>query len=397
MTNMIRKFIDQPSTKAALGVFMASRIVILVGSLLVVLFPLFNAIHLSDGFSQLWYRWDTTHYVDIAVGAGYWYKPNSNSTVAFFPLYPMLIRALTSVIHDPVIAGLLINQIAFIFAIILIYQIVSQITNKLDANRTIIYLALFPAALFYFVAYSESVFLLFSVLTWYAARRAATSHAWQWWLIAGLSGMLTSATRAAGVIIILFPLEAWLRSHNVSSANLLKVEWWKSLLQDWFPVLTMLLIPLGLLGFMVYLGVVFHEPLLFLRIQEEGWGFKTLGPIAIITQDVSKLIQGIPISPNALVLYGWIDLAAFLLTLLLSVTIFRYLGWGATLYSLVSLLIPISSRLESMARYTVVLVPVFIGLAIWGRNPKLDFTLRIIFLFGLVLTTFLFLENVFVG
>lgn len=397
MTNSVRRFIQQPSIKASLTAFTFSRIVIVMGMILASSLPMFRATSLSDGFSQLWYRWDTIPYRDIAVGEGYWYIPNNPSTIAFFPVYPMLMRVVSLITHDAVLAGLLISQIAFFIALVLLYRITKQRIGELDANRTLIYISLFPTALFYFAAYSESVFLLFSLLTWYAAIQGAARRDWRWWLIAGLSGMLASATRAVGLMVVIFPLAEWLNSHNFSWHNIRTSNFWRSLLKDYVPALSMLLIPLGLLGFMAFLAFQFNDPLLFLRIQREGWGYVTIGPIAVIIRDVGRLIEGISNSSQGLALYGWVDLVVLLLSLSLLKTVFRYVGWAGTIYCLVSLLVPLSSRLESLARYSVVLFPMFMALAVWGRNPKLDFALRIFFIFSLVLTTFLFLKYFFVG
>ncbi|MFN8373016.1 MAG: mannosyltransferase family protein [Anaerolineae bacterium] len=388
--------LQQPAVKTTLSAFITSRFVVLFGMLLVLFIP-GNQSDITSGFYAAWYRWDAIHYVDIAVGRGYWYVPDSVSSIAFFPAYPMLLRALALVIPDATAAGMLISNVTFFLALIVIYLLAQPYLKAADSQRAVFYLALFPASLFFSAAYSESLFLLFSALTWYAARRGANTRDWRWWLIAGLSGLICSATRAVGLLVVLFPLQEWLRSHQFSLTTVRTRAFWLSLLHDPFPAFTMALIPVGLLVFMLYLALEFNDPLLFLRIQREGWGFESLGPVAIILRDAQGMLNGVPTSASAPLFYGWIDLAAFFLTLAVSVTLWRRMGWGVAIYSILSLLLPISSRTESMARYTAVLFPVFMVLALWGRHPVLDRVIRIVFILLLTLSTTLFIKRFFVG
>src|SRR5207253_7773676 len=49
---------------------------------------------------NMWSRWDTGWYLEIAK-SGYSYRPGYPSSVAFFPLYPLLIRAEHTIFHLP--------------------------------------------------------------------------------------------------------------------------------------------------------------------------------------------------------------------------------------------------------------------------------------------------------
>src|SRR5262245_41772623 len=61
----------------------------------------------SNPWLDGWVRWDSMWYRDIAL-RGYFFTPGEESSVAFFPVYPLLIRALTQIMGAPSRAGVLI-------------------------------------------------------------------------------------------------------------------------------------------------------------------------------------------------------------------------------------------------------------------------------------------------
>src|SRR5689334_1899057 len=103
---------------------------------------------------QAWNRWDTGHFTSIAT-QGY---VNVLKT-AFFPLYPLLMRALMIVIHNALVAGLLISDISGFVALLVLYQLVREDFDQERALRTVLYLAIFPTAFFLMAAYNEALFL----------------------------------------------------------------------------------------------------------------------------------------------------------------------------------------------------------------------------------------------
>jgi len=113
-----------------------------------------------EGFPGLWMRWDTQWYVEIAQD-GYWYNPGSLSPVSWFPVYPILMRTFSPVFGNPLVAGLVISNLAFLLALIFLYRLVVEDThNHKLAARTLFYIAAFPTALFFSAVYTESIFLL---------------------------------------------------------------------------------------------------------------------------------------------------------------------------------------------------------------------------------------------
>ncbi len=72
---------------------------------------------------NMWSRWDSYWYLDIAQH-GYQFTPDFPSNAAFYPLYPMAMRAVHGVLgmHGKndgwIIAGLIVSNVALVVALI---------------------------------------------------------------------------------------------------------------------------------------------------------------------------------------------------------------------------------------------------------------------------------------
>lgn len=144
----------------------------------------------------VWERWDGCWYAKIAT-----YGYEADGSTAFFPFYPILMRAASLVTGDVVTAGLAISTVATVAALWGLHKLVSLDFPEVVAARAMLLLAVFPAALFLLAPFTESLFLALSVWCLYAARRGA-------WPAAAAIGALAALTRPVGVFLVL-PL-AWL-------------------------------------------------------------------------------------------------------------------------------------------------------------------------------------------
>src|SRR5918997_1730026 len=141
-------------------------------------------------------RWDAAWYLRIAE-SGY---GGGGVRAAFFPLYPLLVRAgATPFGASPgalLVAAYAVALAAFLGALVLLHRLVSLELGRPLAQPALLLLAVFPAAAFFGAPYSESLFLLLAVGAFYAAR---TGH-WAW---AGACAGLASATRSAGLLLLI--------------------------------------------------------------------------------------------------------------------------------------------------------------------------------------------------
>jgi len=136
-------------------------------------------------------REDALWFLRITTGG---YRADDGSA-AFFPLYPLLTRALSFLTGGhPLLAALLVSNVAFFAALLVLYRLTARTFSDAVARRTVVYLAIFPTAFFFLAPYSESLFLLLSVSAFWFARED------RWWL-AALAGVLAALTRSAGIVL----------------------------------------------------------------------------------------------------------------------------------------------------------------------------------------------------
>jgi hypothetical protein len=337
---------------------------------------------------DMWGRWDSAWYLDIAQN-GYFFDPNRQSSVAFFPLYPLLMRAVGSLIGSNLLAGELISNLSFIGALILLYQLTElEFADYLTARRAVLYIALFPTSFFFSAVYSESLFLLLAIGTLYAARC-------QKWTQAMLAGILCSATRVTGVIVGLVVLLEWLRRHRLTLTALVHKSRWCALLcavrEDGKSLATISLIPLGLGTYMAYLAVRFGDAFAFVVAQRQ-WDSPVIGPHAVIWNTISDLLAGVH--------FWWcapLDLAVFFMAFALCFAIWRRLGESYGIYSLLCILIPMFTSTRSMSRYVLVAFPLFMMLAWWGRSRRFHKILTTVFTLLLVIFMMIFVSWRFIA
>lgn len=341
---------------------------------------------------DVWARWDSGFYLRI-VEEGYRFIPGQQSSVAFFPVYPMLMSFAKPFTGSALAAGVLVSNLCLLGALIFLYLLTElEFEDSSVASRTVFYIAAFPTAFFFTAVYTESTFLLLSVSTMYFARK----RMWAW---AGVFGLMCSASRIIGVVMWGIVGLEWLRSHGWTLGTIHKVEaWknlWKALRTDWLNLAFICIIPLGLISYMVFLGQTFNDPIAF-NTTQSAWGRQMIGPWAVIWNALKGLLGGDfwkgQIWYNVL-----IDLTAFFAVLGISAAIWRRLGASYALYCIISILIPASSGSGSLSRYALVVFPVFMMLGYWGRWHWVDRTIMVIFSVMLGILTTVFVNWIFVA
>ena len=172
---------------------------------------------LRDGpafpFAGIWERWDACWYMKIAT---YGYEPGERS-VAFFPLYPAMVRAVGTLTTLPYpVAGLFVSAAGYVAATTGLLRLVASTHGLRVARSTVRYLSLFPAAFFLFAPFTEAVFLAAAVWCLVFARERR-------WGPALLFGALCGLARAQGLFLAL-PLawEAILAAREARAAGQLR-------------------------------------------------------------------------------------------------------------------------------------------------------------------------------
>ena len=314
---------------------------------------------------------DSNWYMGIADG-GYErraFSPDRAANWAFFPLYPLTLRAASRLTGERPLTGAALSNLFFFFALLLLYKtaVAFGYTDS-DARRTVFYIAAFPVSYFFSVPLTESLFLLLTVGSFYAARRER-------WLVAGLLGALASATRFQGVLLL----------------PALAVLYWETYrtFRPRLNFLPLLLVPAGLLGYMAFLRSITGNPLAFKDVmaawgREPGFFLKPLwhylsDPLTLATSWDFRLINFL----------GAATVIACGLWLL------RRRRWSLAAYALSSTFVALSSGiLQSQARYAMVAFPAFMALSVAGRNARFDQAWRTASLLLLALMTLLYCYRV---
>ena len=305
-------------------------------------------------------RWDSVWYLRVAE-SGY---GESAPRAAFFPLYPLLIRAVATPLGGSnaalLIAAYLVSIAAFLGALVLLHRLTELELGRRLARPALLLLALFPAAVYFGAPYSESVFLLLAVGAFYAAR---TGH-WAW---AGTCAALASATRSAG-LLLLIPLV---------------LLWWASQRRRPREAAWLLLAPLGVAAYAAWLGLVEGDALRFLDVQD-AWSRELAVPLAGAWDGFQAAVDGARQLASGSRTPVYFELAAgdpfriaainlmLFATLVFAVVacagVIRRLPRAYGAWVAASLVLPLSfpvtpQPLMSLPRFVAVLFPIFMWLA----------------------------------
>jgi hypothetical protein len=323
--------------------------------------------HDLGAVTDVWARWDSVFFLRIAEHG---YDGLTRSATAFFPLYPATVGVLGRVLFGHyVLAGILVSLAAGLGAFVLLDRLAEPRLGAEGARRAVLYLAIFPMALFLQAVYSESLYLLFCLAAFLFAERGR-------FLPAGVAAGLALLTRPVGIALLpALALLAW-RSRDARGA------------------LSRLAVAPAL--FAVY-------PLLLWRQRGDPWEFldaqgiwtrhlSPAGPFGGIWDGlragwagVQQLASGSHehaywpaadgTDPLRVAAINLECLAALALFTVLAVVAWRRFGAPYGLFSVVSLAIPLSYPSErwpllSLPRFGLVVFPLFMALAALGGRPR---------------------------
>jgi hypothetical protein len=204
----------------------------------------------QEGFTTLWHRWDTVHFVDIAEH-GYTSAETDQYAEAFFPLYPLTIKAVAFTGLDPVLAGMFISTIASVVALAFLFRLAELELGAGSGWRACMYLALFPTAVFLTAAYSESLFLAGAIPAFYFARRGR-------WRNVGIPAAVAMGTRFAGAFLLVGLAVEFVRQRDFNTRRVAQA------------VLSGALALLPLIAYMAYLAANNDGPFEFVSAQAEN-------------------------------------------------------------------------------------------------------------------------------
>jgi hypothetical protein len=304
----------------------------------------FSVLSEPHAFWDTFARYDSGWYYGIA-SQGYAYLGEGRNNIAFFPLYPLLMRAGGQLLggrqEDFYFAGVVVSWLAFAFAMALLYRLARLDLPPESSQRAVLYCAVFPSAFFFGVVYSESLFLLTLVGAVVALRER------RWWL-AAVAGAAMTATRVNGVMFT--PALAWIA--------------WQSAPPDTRSRTTALAAAgASLIGIGLYTAFTFaiSGTVWAWYSSITHWGYFPGGnPMAglfgvgraLVADPYTYLVDD-PLAP-----YDSINFVAAAFALLTVPFVWMRFGFGYVLVIVLGLSLPLSSgQPEGLARYCAVLFP----------------------------------------
>jgi len=184
------------------------------------------------------YRWDSVWFVRAATH-GYpsqlqvHHGHVAANTIAFFPVFPLLIRGLADVTSIPPAAtAIAISGITGLTSVLAVGMLARHFAGSEKATRAALLFVVFPGTFAFDMAYSEGVVITLVALGLLALLRR------QWWL-AGVLGLVATATSPVALAFVVSC--AW-----CSGRAILRDRTWRSLAAP-------LLAPVGFVAYMLYL------------------------------------------------------------------------------------------------------------------------------------------------
>lgn len=220
--------------------------------------------------------WDSVHYRNIAI-LGYEYlNDGKGHNVAFFPLFPLIVRGMMNFGLPFEIAGVIVNNAAFLATLYCVYFWIKKFHNHQEARWATAVLAWCPLSIFTAVIYTEGLYLFLST----AALQAYDQQQYTW---TAICGAMATATRPTGLALLpAFLIAAWQQKR-------LPIAYLAGLATSG-----------GILLFSLYCHIQFGDPLAFIHAQK-GWR----STVGFDWQGWWKMLMQITVG-TANWKYGWI-------------------------------------------------------------------------------------------
>jgi hypothetical protein len=248
-------------------IYIGTRILLLLAAYLQDRFGHHNFLGELANWDGLWYRQLANH--------GYPSFPyQGQTTLGFFPLFPISIWVLEPLIllvfhHDAIwgstVAGVAISMIGGYITSVLVYRLAVGWWGRESARRATILFILFPGSVVFSMVYSEGLLLPLTAGCMYALERRR-------WLLAGILAGFGTAVQPTGLVLIPMCLVA-------AVAELRRQGW--SLARAWRAFVAPVLSVTGVGAFALFLWAWTGTPFANYDAQHHGWGEKT-DPLALV-------------------------------------------------------------------------------------------------------------------
>jgi hypothetical protein len=187
------------------------------------------------------------------------------STLGFFPLYPMVVWAVSHAFVVPIahwqilsttVAGVIVAGVGGAVATVLVQRLAASWWGEQVARRAVLIFCLFPGSVVFSMVYAEGIMLALAAGCLLALQQR------RWVLAGALAGVATAAEPQALVLVIVCAVSAG-------------VELWRHGLAARRALLAPVLSVLGAGAFAIFLWAWTGSPFASLIAQRDGWSERT--------------------------------------------------------------------------------------------------------------------------
>ncbi len=332
-------------------------------------------------------RWDAGWYLGIAEqGYNYWGNASQQTNVAFFPAYPLTVRAVGSLIgarwgspedasdsfeafterrHVRMLqAGWMVSIAALVVGLAYMFRLARELTGSDEAaGRAVMLAATYPFAFFFGAFYTEAFFLACAVAACYHFRHRQ-------WGYAAAAGLVAGLTRPNGCLLSV-------------ALGLMALEHWRTDRYRWSTLATSLLVAscagLGMLVYTAWLYGLTGEWFVWMKAHG-AWGRHFSGLHILLAQRWDSLWSVGLYEYSVIYTVELFNMAATFLVVALSWPVGRRLGWAYAAWLLVTVVPPLfMGGFLSMGRVTATLFPIFIYLGARMTPAAMPHTLLVAF------------------
>lgn len=208
-------------------------------------------------------NWDGGWYRALA-DQGYKHQAlHGQTTLGFFPLYPLMIWTLTRPLllgihplwHAAVVAGVIISGVGGLIAAVLVQRLAAGWWGAAAGRRAVVLFCLFPGSVVFSMAYAEGIMIPLGLGCILALQDRR-------WLLAGTLAALATASEPEAVVLVLVCLVSAgieLRRRGLGSAVARR------------SLVAPLLAPLGLIAVLGFMWTWTGTPFAYWAAQHYGW------------------------------------------------------------------------------------------------------------------------------
>jgi hypothetical protein len=285
-----------------------------------------------------WMWFDASWYVSIA-DHGYFYAPGQQSSIAFFPAYPLVVHGVSSVIDSTPLSAMLVTFGSGLAAVLLFWRWCRDRLDERSRRYAVGLLLLYPYAWFlYGAGYADALFLAAALGAFVLLERDRP-------VAAGLVGAIATAARPVGIAVVVGLVVLSIERRRRRGGPFERRD------------LGVLLSLAGIGAWCAYLALRFQAPFAFADVQSaRGWdqpaGPRTWFKVTFFDQVLHHPSFGVRLVLQAAFAVGFLVLVP---------TVVRRLGWGYGAYTLLVIGIPLvgTSDFQGVGRYLLAAFPVF--------------------------------------